>query len=118
METNTLIGTVAEVAPQAGPPSAGKLANWEKKRGVMPPNGEPPTDKSQPRGPPQVYPPLEHVNTPGVPTAQAAHYLNRATQTLHIWACRESYPEGLRPVRINGRLAWPVAGIRAALGVA
>ena len=25
---------------------------------------------------------------------------------------------GLRPVRINGRLGWPVAGIKAALGVA
>ena len=25
---------------------------------------------------------------------------------------------GLRPMRINGRLAWPVAGIRAVLGVA
>lgn len=65
-----------------------------------------------------AYPPLELVTTPGVPTAQAAHYLNRATQTLHIWACRESYPEGLRPRRINGRLDWPVAGLRRVLGVA
>ena len=39
-------------------------------------------------------------------------------QTLRGWACAETFDAGLRPVRINGRLAWPVAGIRAALGVA
>lgn len=38
-------------------------------------------------------------------TRQAAHYLNLAPQTLRKWACLESGP--IRPVRINGRLAWP-----------
>ncbi len=63
------------------------------------------------------YPPLELVNRPFVPTEQAAHYLLRRCQTLRSWACAETYPDGLRPVRIAGRLGWPVAGIRAALGL-
>jgi len=61
-------------------------------------------------------PPLELVNRPTVPTEQAAHYLNRQPQTLRGWACKEDGP--LRPVRINGRLAWPVADIKRVLGVA
>ena len=64
------------------------------------------------------FPALELVNRPTVPTAQAAFYLLRRPQTLRGWACSESFPDGLRPVRINGRLGWPVEGIRALLGVA
>ena len=67
---------------------------------------------------PQQFPPLELVNRPTVPTEQAAHYLLRRPQTLRGWACAETFPDGLRPVRINGRLGWPVAGIKAVLGVA
>jgi len=63
------------------------------------------------------FPPLEQVNRPTVPTEQAAYYLLRRPQTLRGWACAETFPEGLRPVRINGRLGWPVAGIKSALGV-
>lgn len=71
-------------------------------------------DANQPQ---PIYPRLEHVTRPTVPTGQAAFYLNRRPQTLRSWACFESWPDGLRPIRINGRLAWPVDGIRAALGV-
>jgi hypothetical protein len=60
--------------------------------------------------PPPQFPPLEFVTAPNVPTDQAAHYLNRKPQTLLKWACLEQGP--LRPIRINGRLAWPVAGIK------
>lgn len=67
---------------------------------------------------PQQFPRLELVNRPTVPTEQAAHYLLRRPQTLRGWASAETYPDGLRPVRINGRLGWPVAGIKAVLGVA
>ena len=49
-------------------------------------------------------------------TSDAAFHLSRAAQTLRIWACRENGP--LRPIRINGRLAWPVPEIRRILGVA
>jgi hypothetical protein len=57
--------------------------------------------------------PLEQETRSALPTAEAAFHLNRAQQTLRAWACRESGP--IRPVRINGRLAWPVASIRAVL---
>jgi hypothetical protein len=62
------------------------------------------------------YPLLESVNSPTVDTATAAYYLNRRPQTMRGWACLENGP--LRPVRIHGRLAWPVAEIRRVLGVA
>jgi hypothetical protein len=64
---------------------------------------------------PQQFPPLELENRPRVPTKQAAHYLNRRPQTLRGWASAETFPDGLRPVRINGRLAWDVAAIRRLL---
>jgi hypothetical protein len=66
---------------------------------------------------PQNFPPLELVNRPTVPTEQAAHYLLRQPQTLRAWAMRDGSGP-VRPLRVHGRLAWPVAGIKAALGVA
>lgn len=63
-----------------------------------------------------TFPLLESVNSPTVDTAAAAYYLNRRPQTMRGWACLENGP--LRPVRIHGRLAWPVAEIRRVLGVA
>lgn len=60
-----------------------------------------------------VFPPLEQVTRPSVPTDAAAYYLNRQPQTLRAWACLENGP--IRPFRINARLAWPVADIRALL---
>lgn len=61
----------------------------------------------------QQFPPLEQVNRPTVPTEQAAYYLNRQPQTLRGWACMENGP--LRPVRVNGRLAWRVVDIKRVL---
>lgn len=63
----------------------------------------------------QAVMPLELVSKPTVGTAQAAFYLDRQPQTLRGWACLENGP--LRPIRINGRLAWPVAEIKRVLGV-
>ena len=65
---------------------------------------------------PQQFPPLESVTRPTVDTAAAAHYLNRKPQTLRGWACLENGP--LRPIRINGRLAWSLSEIRTVLGAA
>lgn len=48
-----------------------------------------------------------------IPTDVAAAALNRKPQTLRKWACLENGP--IRPVRINGRLAWRVADIQALL---
>lgn len=59
------------------------------------------------------FPPLEQVTRPTVPTDAAAYYLNRQPQTCRAWACLENGP--IRPIRINGRLAWLVADIRALL---
>lgn len=61
------------------------------------------------------FPPLELENRPTVPTDQAAHYLHRQQQTLRGWACLQNGP--IRPIRVNGRLAWPTAEIRRLLGV-
>jgi hypothetical protein len=61
------------------------------------------------------FPPLEWVTRPTVDTSTAAHYLNRRPQTLRCWACHEDGP--LRPLHINGRLAWPVTELRRVLGV-
>jgi hypothetical protein len=65
--------------------------------------------------PEKQFPPLESVTRPTVDTAATAHYLNRRPQTLRGWACHEDGP--IRPLRINGRLAWPVAELRRVLGV-
>ena len=46
-------------------------------------------------------------------TKEAARAINRAPQTLRKWACLENGP--IRPVRINGRLAWRVADLNALL---
>jgi hypothetical protein len=42
-------------------------------------------------------------------TSEAARVLNRQPQTLRKWACLENGP--IRPVRINGRLAWKVCDL-------
>lgn len=62
------------------------------------------------------FPSLEAVTAPNVSTAQAAHYLNRAPQTLRIWAMGK-VPAPIRPLNVGGRLAWPVAELRRLLGL-
>lgn len=81
-------------------PSAATLARWEKK----------PTTTTA------VFLPLESLTQPTVSTEQASFYLNRRPQTMRGWACLENGP--IRPVRVHGRLAWPVADIRRLLEVA
>lgn len=56
---------------------------------------------------------LIEVRSPTLNTADAARFLNRQPQTLRAWACHENGP--IRPIRINGRLAWPVKEIRRLL---
>lgn len=58
---------------------------------------------------------IEEVRA-ALPTDEAAAHLGRKPQTLRIWACHESGP--LRPLRVNGRLMWPVSEIKRVLGVA
>jgi len=59
------------------------------------------------------FPPIDQETRSHVNTACAAFHLSRQPQTLRTWACLENGP--IRPIRINGRLAWPVADIAALL---
>lgn len=59
------------------------------------------------------FPTLAHENRIAISTNEAAFHLGRKPQTLRKWACHEDGP--LRPVRINGRLAWPVADLMRVL---
>ena len=61
----------------------------------------------------QIFPPLESVTCSTVRTDAAAYYLNRQSQTLRKWACFENGP--IRPIRINGRLAWRVSDLQTLL---
>lgn len=63
----------------------------------------------------QQFPPLGEVTSPTVTTQAAAYYLNRRPQTLRAHACKDTGV--VRPLRINGRLAWPVTDLRRVLGV-
>ena len=91
-------------------------SRWDGKQTAMQATEDSAGTRHAATEPPQ-FPPLELENRPIVPTEQAAFYLTRRPQTLRGWACAETFPDGLRPVRINGRLGWPVAGIRAVLGM-
>ena len=59
--------------------------------------------------------PLDREPRAALSTPEAARHLNRAQQMLRLWAMRENGP--IRPIRINGRLAWPVADLRKLLNV-
>lgn len=61
--------------------------------------------------------PLDSETRAALPTSEAAFHLNRAEQTLRLWAMRDGCGP-IRPIRVHGRLAWPVDAIKAALGVA
>lgn len=59
--------------------------------------------------------PLAQETRAALPTPEAAFHLSRAEQTLRLWACHDNGP--IRPLRVHGRLLWPVADIRRLLGV-
>jgi hypothetical protein len=60
--------------------------------------------------------PLVRETRSALPTPEAAAQLNRAEQTLRLWAMRGDGP--IQPLRINGRLAWPVTELKRLLGLA
>jgi hypothetical protein len=64
-----------------------------------------------------TFTPLAQEQRTHVDTNSAAYYLNRRPQTLRGWHCHGHFPsDGLRPLVLNGRLAWSVAAIKAAMG--
>lgn len=103
-------------------PNAATLAFLEKKLGRT---GSPlrvasdqPNEATKPQDdfvPP--FPPLELVTKPNLTTAEIAYYTNQVENTWRIHACRETFPEGLRPLRIGGRLNWPTKGAKRLLGI-
>lgn len=66
----------------------------------------------------QLFPPLEQVTRPTVPSEQAAHYLLRRQQTWRMKACYSPELKGLAPLRICGRLAGPAEAVKHWLGCA
>ncbi|WP_233343574.1 helix-turn-helix domain-containing protein [Burkholderia cepacia] len=61
-----------------------------------------------------INPLANRVGLPEVlPTDEAAAAINRKPQTLRKWACLENGP--IRPLRINGRLAWKVSDLQSLL---
>lgn len=59
--------------------------------------------------------PIERETRSHIPTEEAAIHVNRKPQTMRHWACFENGP--IKPIRINGRLAWSVKEIKELLGV-
>lgn len=57
---------------------------------------------------------LDQETRTHVSTSVMCHHLGRKEQTARGWACHEDGP--LRPIRVNGRLAWAVADIKRILG--
>jgi len=63
-----------------------------------------------------TFPSIEEETRTHVSTACAAFWLNREEQTLRSWASLQNGK--VNPIRVNGRLAWPVAEIKKVLGIA
>ena len=73
--------------------------------------------QSQQAHQPADFIPLHQEARTHVTTVLMCWHLSKKAQTARGWASKETFPDGLRPLRVNGRLAWPVAGIRKVLGV-
>ena len=72
-------------------------------------------ETNKPAAEPADFVPLHLETRTHVSTKVMCRHLNRKEQTARVWACLENGP--LRPIRVHGRLAWPVAEIKRVLGV-
>lgn len=72
-----------------------------------------PTIEASSVAPSQQFVSLELETRSHVDTNCAAFHLMRKPQTLRAYACLEK--GNIRPVRINGRLAWSVSDIKRLL---
>jgi hypothetical protein len=59
--------------------------------------------------------PLANERRAALPTSETAAHLGRKAQTLRAWACKGTGP--IKPIKINGRLAWLTADIKRLLGI-
>ena len=64
-----------------------------------------------------LSPPLETITRPNLTTEELAYYSHMTAQAWRVKACYDTTPEGLRPLRVCGKLAWPAAGAKKLLGV-
>lgn len=64
---------------------------------------------------PNNYPPIELQTKPILTTKEAAYYMNRAVQTLRIWACKETGP--IAPIHMGGPLGWKTSEVRKIIGI-
>lgn len=62
-----------------------------------------------------TYQSIETVTKPVLTTPEASFYLNRAQQTLRLWAFQKSGP--IQPQRIGGRLGWKTSDVKKLCGV-
>jgi len=58
---------------------------------------------------------LDRETRAALPTNEAAFHLNRAEQTMRLWAMRNDGP--VTCIRVHGRLQWPVDQIKRVMGV-
>ena len=91
----------------------------EKHKTLLPRNERGAVETEQGVAPPTSRPddfiPLDKETRTHVSTKVLCYHLGRKEQTARGWACHEDGP--LRPIRINGRLAWAVTDIKRLLGV-
>jgi hypothetical protein len=66
------------------------------------------------KAPNRLHRSLDHEIRTVLGTAEAAFHLGRSPQTLRLWACTQTGP--IQPLRVNGRLMWPVNEIKNLLG--
>ena len=59
--------------------------------------------------------PLSNERRAALPTSETAAHLGRKAQTLRAWACKGTGP--IKPLKINGRLAWQTADVKRLLGM-
>ena len=67
---------------------------------------------------PADFVPLHLETRTHVSTGITARHFSLQEQTLRAQACKETYDKRITPIRVCNRLLWPVAGIKAILGVA
>jgi len=63
------------------------------------------------------FPKLESVTKPTLTTDEIAFYTNLSPGTWRLKACKEKYPDDLRPLRICRRLAWPTDAVKRLMGL-
>lgn len=65
---------------------------------------------------PQVLQAFIDAGTQVLTTQQAAAVIGMAPQTMRKWACRDTAPMGIRPLKIGRSVRWQIDDIARILG--